>query len=65
MNEEQVAPRAAKGPVIQELGLDRIRESTSNPRRAFDEVQLREFADFVPDHKIRVMWPSPLCGVRT
>ena len=47
MNDEQVASRAAKGPAIQELGLDRIRESTSNPRQIFDEVQLRELAAIV------------------
>jgi hypothetical protein len=30
---------------VQDIQLDRIRESSSNPRRAFDEGKLRELAD--------------------
>ena len=50
---------------IQDIPLENIRESNSNPRRVFDEAQLRDFADFVRGNKIRVMCPSPLCAIRT
>jgi hypothetical protein len=50
---------------IQDVPLTKIRESKTNPRRFFDEAKLAELADFVPWNKIRVMWPNPLCGVRT
>jgi hypothetical protein len=49
---------------IQDIPLEKIRESKSNPRRFFDEAKLAELADFVPGNKIRVMWPGPLCGIR-
>jgi hypothetical protein len=50
---------------IQDIPLAKIRESRTNPRRFFDGVKLAELADFVPGNKIRVMWPSLLCGIRT
>jgi hypothetical protein len=69
MNAKMVASGAiAVSPVVssvQEIPLENIRESSSNPRRVFDEAQLRELAAFVPWNKIRVMWPNPLCGTRT
>jgi len=49
---------------IQDIPLAKIRESKTNPRRFFDEAKLAELADFVPGNKIRVMWLSPLCGIR-
>ena len=61
-NEGKAEPPAFSS--IQDIPLEKIRESASNPRRAFDENQLREFADFVPGNKIGLMWPSPLCDVR-
>jgi hypothetical protein len=33
-----------------------IRESTTNPRHTFDESKLQEFADFVPGHKIGLLF---------
>ena len=30
---------------VLDIPLERIRESTTNPRRVFDETKLREFAD--------------------
>ncbi len=50
---------------IQDIPLATIRESKTNPRRFFDEAKLAELAAFVPGNKIRVLWPSPLCGIRT
>jgi hypothetical protein len=50
---------------IQDIPLANIRESKTNPRRFFDEAKLAELADFVPRNKIRLMWQSPLCGIRT
>jgi ParB family chromosome partitioning protein len=37
---------------FQYLAIDTIHESTTNPRRTFDESKLQELADFVPGHKI-------------
>lgn len=50
---------------IQDIPLNRIQESKTNPRRTFDETKLAELAAFVPGNKIRILWPNPLCGVRT
>jgi hypothetical protein len=41
---------------FQTLALSSIHESTTNPRRTFDESKLGELADYVPGHKIGVMW---------
>jgi hypothetical protein len=49
---------------VQEIPLKQIQESKTNPRRQFDEAKLAELAGFVPGNKSRVMWPSPLCGIR-
>jgi ParB family chromosome partitioning protein len=37
---------------FQFLAIDTIHESTTNPRRTFDEAKLRELADYVPGHII-------------
>jgi ParB family transcriptional regulator, chromosome partitioning protein len=37
---------------VQDIPLDRIRESNSNPRRAFDEGKLREFAENIKVHGV-------------
>ncbi|MGH9739365.1 MAG: ParB/RepB/Spo0J family partition protein [Candidatus Acidiferrales bacterium] len=37
---------------IQDIPLDRIRESNSNPRRTFDEAKLRELANNVKSHGV-------------
>ena len=37
---------------IQDIPLDRIRESTSNPRRTFDEAKLRELANNIKSHGV-------------
>ena len=47
---------------VQDIPLNRIQESKTNPRRTFDEAKLAELAAFVPRNKIRVMRPTPLCG---
>ena len=41
---------------FQYLAIDTIHESTTNPRRTFDESKLQELADFVPGNKIGVMF---------
>jgi hypothetical protein len=40
---------------FQTLAPTDIHESTTNPRRTFDESKLAELADFVPGHKIRLL----------
>jgi ParB family transcriptional regulator, chromosome partitioning protein len=42
-SEANIVP--AVGSSVQDIPLERIRESTTNPRRVFDETKLREFAD--------------------
>jgi ParB family transcriptional regulator, chromosome partitioning protein len=41
---------------FQYLALDTIHESTTNPRRTFDEGKLLELADYVAGHIISVMF---------
>ena len=43
------------------LPLVSLTESATNPRRSFDQTALSELADFVPGHKIRLLWRSPFC----
>jgi ParB family transcriptional regulator, chromosome partitioning protein len=38
-----------------DLPVSLLIESTTNPRRHFDEAFLKELADFVPGHKIGVL----------
>jgi hypothetical protein len=40
----------------QTIALTSIHESTTNPRRSFDELRLAELADFVPGNKIGLLW---------
>jgi hypothetical protein len=40
---------------FQYLALDTIHESTTNPRRTFDEGKLQELADFV---SLTILWPQ-------
>ena len=44
------------------LPLAMLTESTTNPRRIFEESALKEFASFVPGNKIGLLWRSPFCG---
>ena len=46
---------------FQTLALRDIHESTTNPRRTFDESKLAELADFVPGHKIGLLWRRSFC----
>jgi ParB family chromosome partitioning protein len=39
-----------------DVPLSLLNVSKTNPRRTFDEVALKELADFVPGHKIGVMF---------
>ena len=41
---------------FQTIALTRIHESTTNPRRIFEDDALKELADFVPGNKISVMF---------
>ena len=43
------------------LPLDVLTESTTNPRRIFEENALKELADFVPGHKIGLLFRRPFC----
>jgi hypothetical protein len=47
---------------FQFLAIDTIHESTTNPRRTFDEAKLHELADYVPGHIIGIMFRKRLCG---
>jgi len=47
---------------FQFLAIDQIHESTTNPRRTFDEAKLYELADYVPGHIIGLMFHKRLCG---
>ena len=47
---------------FQYLAIDTIHESSTNPRRTFDECKLQELADFVPGHKICILFRRPFCG---
>jgi hypothetical protein len=47
---------------FQYLAIDTIHESTTNPRRTFDEAKLQELADFVSGHKIGILFRRPFCG---
>ena len=47
---------------FQTLALTDIHESTTNPRRTFDESKLAELADYVPGHIIGIMFHKGLCG---
>jgi hypothetical protein len=48
--------------VPRELPIAMLTESPTNPRRNFDEGFLKGLADFVPGHKIGVLWRPPFCG---
>jgi hypothetical protein len=39
-----------------DLPLSQLNESKTNPRRVFEESALKELADFVPRHKIGLLW---------
>jgi hypothetical protein len=45
-----------------DLPLSLLVESTTNPRRHFDEAFLKELAAFVPGHKIGILFRRPFCG---
>ena len=46
-----------------DLPLSMLTESTTNPRRIFEDDALKELADFVPGNKIGILWRSPFCGI--
>lgn len=46
---------------FQMLPLSRLHESSTNPRRVFDEAKLLELADFVSGHKIGLLFRRPFC----
>jgi ParB family transcriptional regulator, chromosome partitioning protein len=39
-----------------DLPLAMLAESTTNPRRTFEDDALKELADFVPRNKIGLLW---------
>jgi hypothetical protein len=45
------------------LPLAVLTESTTNPRRTFDEAKLYELADYVSGHIICLMFRKRLCGL--
>jgi len=52
MREEQVASHAVDSTEILVISLDRIRESSTNPRRAFDQAKLNELAENIRVHGV-------------
>jgi ParB family transcriptional regulator, chromosome partitioning protein len=66
MSEAMLASEAKalplEGSSIQDIPLENIRESSSNPRRVFDEAQLRELAANIKSHGVLqaiLVRPSP------
>ena len=62
MNEGNPFSGVVAGATIQEIAVDRIRESGSNPRRTFGESQLRELAANIQVHGVLqpiVLRPAP------
>jgi ParB family chromosome partitioning protein len=62
VHEEQTASGVIGGPSIQEIPLDRIRESSANPRKTFEDSQLRELAANIQSHGVLqpiVVRPAP------
>ncbi len=51
-NTTVISPIIENPPLVQEIPLDRIVESKTNPRRVFDELKLRELAANVKDHGV-------------
>lgn len=45
-----------------DLPIDWLVESPTNPRQTFDEDAMKELADFVSGHKIRLLFRRPFCG---
>ena len=45
-----------------DLPLAMLTESATNPRRIFEDNALKELADYVLRHIIRIMLRWPLCG---
>jgi hypothetical protein len=52
----------APSTVPQEIPLALLVESSTNPRQHFEEKDLSELADFVPRHKIGLLFRRPFCG---
>jgi ParB family transcriptional regulator, chromosome partitioning protein len=48
----EAIPVPLGGSSVLDIPLERIRESTTNPRRVFDETKLREFADNIRLHGV-------------
>jgi hypothetical protein len=48
---------------FQYIAIDQLFESKTNPRKTFDQKKLEELADYVPGHKICLLWRSPFCGI--
>ena len=44
------------------LPLAVLTESAISPRRIFEDAALKELADFVPGHKISLLFRRPFCG---
>jgi hypothetical protein len=53
----------ANATEYRDLPLAMLTESTTNPRRIFEENALKELASFVPGNKIGLLWRSPFCGI--
>ncbi len=55
-------PIPSGGSSVQDILLERIRESTTSPRRVFDETKLREFTGNIRRHGVLqaiLVRPSP------
>jgi hypothetical protein len=53
----------ANATEYRDLPLAMLTESTTNPRRTFEEASLKELADYVPRHIIGIMFRCPFCGL--
>jgi hypothetical protein len=52
----------ANASEYRDLPLALLTESTTNPRRIFEESALKELADYVPGHIIGIMFRKRSCG---
>ncbi len=59
-NEAKAVPTVVSS--IQDIPMEKIRESKTNPRSQFDQAKLAELADFVPGNRTGVMFRLRFCA---
>jgi len=54
-------PQVINATEYRNVSLSLLNVSKTNPRRTFEHAALKELADFVPGHKICVLFRRPFC----